>query len=48
MSVTATASFEAQDGHEQNLVDALRESIPPFMANLGVCCLPCTQRITAP
>lgn len=28
MSVTVTARFEAHKGHEQNLVDALRESIP--------------------
>jgi quinol monooxygenase YgiN len=35
LSVIVTAHFEAHEGHEQNLIDALRESIPAVHAEPG-------------
>jgi quinol monooxygenase YgiN len=35
MNVTVTARFEAQEGHEQDLLDALRESIPAVHGEPG-------------
>ncbi|MGF9649098.1 antibiotic biosynthesis monooxygenase [Pseudarthrobacter oxydans] len=35
MSVVVTARFEAHEGHEQNLINALRESIPAVHAKPG-------------